>query len=232
VWHDSCVCVTWLLCVWDMTPVCVWYDSCVCVTWLLCVCDMTPVCVWHDSCVCVIWLLCVCDMTPVCVWYDPLTLENDVYVSNDVHVFMHTCAHQNGVVTPAWHESFITVAWLTQSSMCVAWLIVYVCGMPHLHVWHDPSECTVGWVTSRMKMISYLHTLQCTRMDECISTYMYGCIKNRNTRAAYRFTWISPHLSVCQPYVSPDVYVWQSPVPTIAFAFQTRVSSLIWGGFG
>ena len=202
-WEWS-ACLKWCVC---LHAVCVWHASCVCATWLLSVCDMTH---WHlgmiymsdlmctSSCsVCVTWLLCVCDMTPVCVWHDSLTLEDDVYVSNDVHVFMHTCAHQNGVVTPAWHESSITVAWLTQSSitvawltqssMCVAWLIIYVCGMPHLHVWHDPSECTVGWVTSRMKMISYLHTLQCTRMDECISTYMYGCIRNRNTCAAYRF---------------------------------------------
>jgi len=149
---------------------------------------------------------CVCDMTPVCVWHDSLTLENDVHASNNVHVFMHTCAHENGVVTPVWHESSISVAWLTESCMSVAWLIVYVRGMPHLHVWHDPSECPVGWVMPRMKMISCLHILPCTYMDECISTYIYGCIRTWNT---CENDFIFAHTSVhTYEWMYIHVYIW------------------------
>jgi len=34
-----------------------WHDSFICVTWLLQICDMTPSYVWHDSFICVTWLL-------------------------------------------------------------------------------------------------------------------------------------------------------------------------------
>jgi len=35
----------------------VWHDSFICVTWLIHMCDMTPSYVWHDSFICVTWLL-------------------------------------------------------------------------------------------------------------------------------------------------------------------------------
>jgi len=85
VWHDSFICVTWLLhmcdmthslldmsvsphMIWliqmcDMTHSDVWHDSFICVTWLIQMCDMTPSDVWHDSFRCVTWLLHMCDMT-------------------------------------------------------------------------------------------------------------------------------------------------------------------------
>ena len=62
VWHDSFICVAWLIHMCDMTHSYVWCDSFVCVTWLIhmctCpihMCDMTRECVawlmygWHDS---------------------------------------------------------------------------------------------------------------------------------------------------------------------------------------
>jgi len=80
------ICVTWLIYVWrdsliwDMTPSYVWHDSFICVTWLLHICDMTHSYVWHYryvrhdsfmydvtySCICVPWLLHICDMTHSC----------------------------------------------------------------------------------------------------------------------------------------------------------------------
>jgi len=69
-WHDSVKCVTWLSHVCDMTHSYVWHDSFICVTWLIHVCDMTHSYSWHDSFICVTWLFHVCDMTHSCVWHD------------------------------------------------------------------------------------------------------------------------------------------------------------------
>jgi len=70
VWHDSFICVTWLVYTCDMTiRICgmanlyVWHDSFICVTWLLHMFDMTHSYVWHDSFKCVTWLIHTCDMT-------------------------------------------------------------------------------------------------------------------------------------------------------------------------
>ena len=76
VWHDSFMCVTWLIDICDMTHSYVWHDSFICVTWLTHMCDMTHsyvwhvafLCdmaysyVWHDSFICVTWLIHMCDM--------------------------------------------------------------------------------------------------------------------------------------------------------------------------
>ena len=74
VWHDSCICVTWLI------HTCVWRDSSMCVTWLIHKCDMTHPCVWHDSSICATWLIhtyvwhdssiCVTWLIHACVWHD------------------------------------------------------------------------------------------------------------------------------------------------------------------
>jgi len=41
----------------DMTHSYVWHDSFICVTWLIHMCDMTHSYVWHDSFICVTWLM-------------------------------------------------------------------------------------------------------------------------------------------------------------------------------
>jgi len=43
----------------------VWHDSCICVTWLIHMCDMTHSYVWHDSFICVTWLIRMCDIIQV-----------------------------------------------------------------------------------------------------------------------------------------------------------------------
>jgi len=63
VWHDSFICVTWRIHMWDMTHLYVWHDSLICVTWLIHLCDMTHSYVWHDAFICVTWLIHMCVMT-------------------------------------------------------------------------------------------------------------------------------------------------------------------------
>ena len=57
VWHDSCLCVTWLILMCGMTHVYVRHDSFTCVTSLIHMCDMTHAYAWHDSFTCAAWLI-------------------------------------------------------------------------------------------------------------------------------------------------------------------------------
>jgi len=79
-WHDSVICVTWLICtcgmtdsyvIWltctcDMTPSYVWHDLSTRVACLIHTCDLTHSYLWHDAFVCVTWLMQICDMTHMC----------------------------------------------------------------------------------------------------------------------------------------------------------------------
>jgi len=57
--HKSLICVIFR---W-MIHRCVLHDSCICVTWLIYICDMTHAYVWHDSSICATWLMInVCDI--------------------------------------------------------------------------------------------------------------------------------------------------------------------------
>jgi len=70
VWHDSFICVTWLIHMCDMTHSYVWHDSFICVTWLIHMCDMNHSFVWHDSFICLTRLIHMCDMADSYVWHD------------------------------------------------------------------------------------------------------------------------------------------------------------------
>ena len=63
VWHDSFLCVTWLIHMYDMTHSYVWreawHDSFTRVTWEI----MTHSYVWQDLFICATWLIHTCAMT-------------------------------------------------------------------------------------------------------------------------------------------------------------------------
>ena len=74
VWHDSFICVMWLISACDMsvtglihmfdtTHSYVRHDLFICGTWLIHMCDVTRSCVWRDSFICVMWLIHMCDVT-------------------------------------------------------------------------------------------------------------------------------------------------------------------------
>jgi len=113
VWHDSFICVTWLVHMRDMTHSYAWHDSFICVTWLIQVRDMTypnhsllprahsptpsPMCymymrygsficgIWSDSFIRVTWLI-HCE-----TW------------------LIDTCDMTHSYM---WHDWFICVTWL------------------------------------------------------------------------------------------------------------------------
>jgi len=110
VWHDSCICVTWLMHMCDITHAYVWHDSCICVTWLVRMYNMTHTYVRHDSFIFVTWLIQICDMTHSDVWHDSFRCVTWLIQMCDMtHSYM-------------WHDSCICVTWL-----------VRIYDMPHTH---------------------------------------------------------------------------------------------------
>jgi len=116
VWHDSSICVTWLIHVW--------HDSSICVAWL------THEYAWHDTI--------IRDMTPR---VKRLTNPHVDSFSICVTWLIHMCdmTHSSMTWLPVWNDSLIHM-WIPSpyvwhdSSICVTWLT---------HPWHDsPCETT------------------------------------------------------------------------------------------
>jgi len=84
----SYVTVSWYIC--DMTHSYVWHDSFICVTWLIHMCDMTHSYVWHDSFICVTWLIHMCDMTHSYPYQqtEPWTISPDASCAESWHICM------------------------------------------------------------------------------------------------------------------------------------------------
>ena len=118
VWHDSFMCVTWLVHMGDTTHSYVWH-----------VCDMTHSYVWH-----------VCDMTHSYVWHVCDTTHSYVWhVCDTTHSYVwHMCDMTHTFFTEGltsthscvWNESLICVTWLVHvcnaTYSCVTWLI-HIC---------------------------------------------------------------------------------------------------------
>ena len=163
VWHNSFICVTWLIHMWDTTRM--WMarpiDMCSCgyfshqaeplshmrVTWLACTRGRTHSYVWYDSFICVTWLIHTCHMAHICVtangWQQCTYVTWLIYMCDTTHSYV-------------WHDSFIRVTWLIHtcdmthsyvwhdSFIRVTWLI-HTCDMTHSYVWHD-SHALVAWL--------------------------------------------------------------------------------------
>jgi len=134
VWHDSVICLTWLIYMFVAQN---WLGilrenltedlyhtvmSTLTSVWLIHECDMTQSHVWHDSILCVTKLSHMCDRTHSYVWQDLL-----VWVTWLIHMREMTHSH-------VWQD------WFT----CVTWLI-HMCDMTQSCVWHDSFMC-VTWL--------------------------------------------------------------------------------------
>jgi len=123
VWHDSFICVTWLIHIWvtwhihmcDITHSYVRYDALICATWLIHMCDMTHLYVRDDSFICVTWLIHMCDrelftckklmemierwqwvMPSICAWViSPIStcVVSRMWMSHVPHIYMRWVTH-------------------------------------------------------------------------------------------------------------------------------------------
>jgi len=112
----------------------VWHDSFICVTWLIHMCGMTHSYVWHDSFTCVTWLIHMCDMT-----HSYATSGNcgstclPTERGDGGGSFLHTCVMTNSHV---WHD-YSHVTWLIH--MCdmtrsYVWRDSFTCVTWHIHI--------------------------------------------------------------------------------------------------
>ena len=115
VWHDSFICVTWLIHMCDMTHTYVWPLS------HSCVARDSFVCVWHDSFICVTWLVHACDMPHSCVWHDSF---------EHMTCLMHTCAVTLSV-RAIW-PIHVCVPWLAAST--TAHRFMGICIQIHIYM--------------------------------------------------------------------------------------------------
>ena len=90
-WHDSFICVTWVIHMCDMTHSHAWQVSFMCVTRLMYTCDRKYSHVWRFSFFCVTRRILICDMTYAYVWHDSFIC---------VTWLIHMC-----------HESSVRVGW-------------------------------------------------------------------------------------------------------------------------
>jgi len=155
VWHDSFICVTWLIHMCDIThsyvsfnmslvwriqcvthcPGNVWHDSFICVTWLIHMCAMTHSYVCHDPCIRVTWLIHVRDMTQ--------------------------------------HKPLSWMSHSTRSGMCdtLMPLAVCVCDMTYSLVWHtDAAHCVCMWHD-----LFTCVTRWCCSLCWCVTWPIYMC---------------------------------------------------------
>jgi len=174
VWHDSFMCVTWLIYVCDMTHLRVWHDSFTCVAWLIYVCGMTHLCVWHDSFMCVAWLIYVCDMTHLCVWHDSfMCVAWLIYVCGMTHcheyIFMYMYMYMYArVIMCDVRVMYACVTWHIPVSVCVSIRIciaIYICIFT--------CDWCVMYVRVRCHaLFSYTLSLRCDGLFTCTLTLL------------------------------------------------------------
>jgi len=186
VWHDSCMCVTWLsapslsACVFGCFQMCtsrVWHDSSVCMTWPIHVCHMTQY-------PCVTWLhFPAWRVAYWCMCRDEFTwVPRRIYVCDRMRDTMRSYA---------WHDLFICVTWLIRS-----------CDMTHSYAWHDLFTC-VTWLihvfdTTHIHMCGMTHSCLWHDVFICATGLMYTCDMTHSYVWYFSFTHVTWRIHICE----------------------------------
>jgi len=173
VWHDSYICITWLIHLCGMTHSYVWHNSFICVTWLihLCdvawlihTCDITHSYVWHDSFICVTWLIHICDMTHSYVWHAKfICVTWLIHMCDMTHLYTY-------------HDSSICMTWFVGTFIhsCTTWILrlnpsaSMKYSIPFIHIQIQYFIESLG-IFSRFSICVCVHTCR----DETCHTYRW-----------------------------------------------------------
>jgi len=181
VWHDSFICVTWLIYLWNMTHWYGWHASFICVTGLIHMGDMTHSAVCHDSFICVTWLIHLCAMTHSNGWPHSFLCVTWRMLKRDMaHAYeamSHVTHRLESVPTYEWAMSSIQVRQKTWLMPTRLWRFESV---PHSYTWHDSNMTrsyvwhdSFIWVTSIVFMCDMTHSY--AWLDSCIHGYNILC---------------------------------------------------------
>jgi len=149
VWHDSFMCVKWLIHICNMIHS---HTSGIIagVTWLIQRVTRLISYEWHDFWIhvtrltsydmihfyvwCVLWLISMCDMNDLCMWYESLTyVARIMHLCNMSHSYVCVMCH-----SCVWRDSFICVVWYALL-ICVT-LVNRICEMT-LFIRAIPTYC-------------------------------------------------------------------------------------------
>ena len=167
LWHDSFICVTWLIRMCDMTHLYVWHYSFRCVTWLIYMCDMTHSYVWHDPFICVIWHIHMCETTHSYVCHD----------SGSLSPFVQIC------------DTFICAPWLIQSE---TWLIQSETWLIYAHPLCTSITNTRVFLSQKRTYMSVIQVLFVTEKDLMFVSVYRSLLSQKDYRVAK--THRIPHL--------------------------------------
>ena len=241
VWHDSFICVPWLIPMCAMTHPYVCHDSSICVTWLRwricsaqhahifgaseclfhqrCVMSRTPHShthsyLWHDSFSCVTWLIPMCDMTHSYVWHESFLC---------VTWLIHMCDMTYLYVFAAIPCCRLNQRWCVMSRTHTHTPIP-VCDMTHSYVWHDSFICVI-WL---------IHTCDMTHL------YVFAaspcCLLNQRCTKNFKKLWCvmsrthtHTHTHSCVWHDSFICVTWLIPMCDMTHSYVWHDSSLgIW----
>ena len=157
VWHDSYICVTWLIHMCEMTHSYVWHDWFIRVTWLTHVCDMTHLYGCHDWFIRVTWLIHKCGMTDSCVCHDSFICVTWLisfvprFTCSQCTSQSHMCDMTHSYVL---HHAFIRVSWM-----------IHKFGMTDSCVCHNSHVLNVDGEVICVTWLTHM----------CYITYVYWC---------------------------------------------------------
>ena len=184
--YDFFISVTRLIHMCDMTHSYAWHDSFVCVTWLI-------LYMWHNPFrrlkISAISSL-ITSAIFVFKWVLLRLWMRDIVSTNELH---HSCTtqihasywhltidskstknprYQCAILTPSYVlDSFICVAWL---SICMTWFI-HICDMTHSHVWHDPFRrlkiFAISWLIKNAR--NFVSVSCVWLLHKCDTTHSY-----------------------------------------------------------
>jgi len=124
---------------YDTTHSNVWHDSFICVTWLIQMCDMTHSYVWHDPFICMTRLTQMCDTThsQSYVWQSATLGVTHIHICVTLYVW-HTSTLC--VTLYVWHTStFVTCLFHTarRKEFIPVTRLIHTCEIIHSYMWHD-----------------------------------------------------------------------------------------------